>query len=51
MILKEKKKQSENSLVSHAGCLRTVPTFATAHMFCASLDCQGKSGFLMAVPV
>ena len=30
--------------------LRTVPTFATAHTFCASLYGPKKSGFLTAVP-
>ena len=27
-----------------------MPTFATAHTFCASRDDPGKSGFLTAVP-
>ena len=30
--------------------LRTVPTFATAHMFCVSCVGLRKLGFLMAVP-
>ena len=30
--------------------LRTVPTFATAHTFCASCDGPRKSGFVMVVP-
>ena len=30
--------------------LRTVPTFATAHPFCASCDGPRKSGFLTVVP-
>ena len=27
-----------------------MPTFATAHMLCASPDCPRKSGFLTVVP-
>ena len=30
--------------------LRTVPTFATAHTFCACRDGPRKSGFLTVVP-
>ena len=46
----EAKELRKANVLLHTTELRTVPTFATAHTFCASRDGPRKSGFLTVVP-
>ena len=50
LVVEINQQQLDYFVAQEVTALRTVPTFAIAHRFCASCNGPRKSGFLMVVP-